>query len=153
MTRWLKRTLIGIFGTAALLGGMAAWAHHGHGRHGWQAMSEQDAAAMKTRIVDKVGRRLDLDAAQKAKLGLLADSLSEQRKALVGAGIDPRAQLQSLITGSTFDRAKAGALIAGKVDAVQSKSPAVVAAMADFYDSLNPAQQAKVREFMAHRHG
>ena len=110
MKRWIKRTLIGIFGATALFGGLAAWAHNHH-RHGWQAMSEQDAAAMKARVVDKVAQRLDLDAAQKAKLGLLADKLREQRKALVGTATDPRAELQSLLAGATFDRAKASALI------------------------------------------
>ena len=38
-------------------------------------MSEADAAQMKTRMVDRIGSKLDLDAAQKAKLGVLADAL------------------------------------------------------------------------------
>ena len=155
MKTWIKRTLIGIFGATALFGGLAAWAHNHHG-HGWRDMSEEDAAQMKTRIVERIGSKLDLDTAQKAKLGLLADSLRAQRNALVGTTSNPRAEMQGLIAGSTFDRAKAKALIDAKVGAVNTQSPAVVAAMADFYDSLKPEQQAKVREYLAKgrgRHG
>jgi protein CpxP len=150
MKTWIKRTLIGIFGATALLGGLAACSHKHHS-DGWRTMSEADAQKMKERVVDKVGDRLDLDAAQKAKLGTLTDALREQRNALVGQTQDPRAELQALLTGPTFDRAKANALIQSKVGAVNSQSPKLVAAMADFYDSLKPEQQAKVREFMNQR--
>jgi Spy/CpxP family protein refolding chaperone len=129
---------------------MSAWPHE-HGHHGWQNMTEQDAAAMKARVIEKVGKRLDLDAAQKAKLGIAADRLREQQLALTGAGADPRADMQGLIAGPNFDRAKAQELIQAKVSAVTVKSPAVVTALADFYDSLKPEQQAKVREFLARR--
>ena len=150
MKTWIKRTLIGLAAATTLFGGLAAWAHNHHG-HGWRAMTEEDAARMKARVVEKVGSKLDLDAAQKAKLGVLADKLREQRNALVGSTTNPRAELQALMAGPTFDRSKATALIQDKVTAVNAKSPEVVAAMADFYDSLKPEQQAKVREFMARR--
>jgi periplasmic protein CpxP/Spy len=154
MKTWIKRTLIGLAVAGTLFGGLAAWAHNHHG-HGWRTLSAEDAAQMKARVVDRVGSKLDLDAAQKAKLGVLADALRVQRNALVsgmdGKSTDPRAELQGLIAGSTFDRNKAKALIDAKVGAVNMQSPAVVAAMADFYDSLKPEQQAKVREFMASR--
>ena len=155
MKTWIKRTLIGLAVAGTLFGGLAAWAHNHHG-HGWRAMSAEDAAQMKTRVVDRIGSQLDLDAAQKAKLGVLADSLRAQRNALVGTTTDPRAEVQGLIAGATFDRNKAKALIDAKVGAVNTQSPAVVTAMADFYDSLKPEQQAKVREFLAKgrgRHG
>ena len=110
---------------------------------------------MKARVVERVGSKLDLDAAQKAKLGVLADTLRAQRNALVasigGKSTDPRSEVQGLIAGSTFDDAKAMALIDTKLSAVTTQSPAVVAAMADFYDSLKSEQQARVREFMASR--
>jgi len=153
MKRWIKRTLVGLLGAATILGGFSAWAHERHD-HGWQVMSEQDATARKARMIERVGKRLDLDATQKAKLGLLADSLRDQQKALMGAaGADPRADLQELMVGATFDRAKAQALVQAKISALTNKSPGVVTAMADFYDSLKPEQQAKVREFIAHRGG
>ena len=65
------------------------------------------------------------------------------------AGGQPRAELQALIAGSSFDRAKAQALVDGKTAAVRDKAPAVVTAMADFYDSLKPEQQQQLREMLA----
>ena len=148
MKRWIKRTLIGIFGASILFGGLAACSHRMH-HHG--AMSEADMTKMRERVIDKASRELALDEAQKAKLGVLADKLREQRNALVGSTTDPRAEMASLVAGPTFDRAKAKSLVEAKTGAITSKSPEVITAMADFYDSLKPEQQAKVRDFMAKR--
>ncbi len=149
MKTWIKRTLIALAGALALGGVLAACGHRHH--HGWQQMSAADAAEMKTKLVNRVGSKLDLDDAQKAKLGTLADRLREQRNALVGTTTDPRGELQALMVGPQFDRSKASALIEGKVAAINTQSPAVVAAMADFYDSLKPEQQAQVRDFLNKR--
>ncbi len=149
MKTWIKRTLIAVAGALALGGALAACGHRHH--HGWRQMSEAEAMQMKTKMVDRVGSKLSLDAAQKAKLATVADKLREQRNALVGSTTDPRAELQALMAGPQFDRSKASALIEGKVAAINSQSPAVVTAMADFYDSLKPEQQAQVREFMNKR--
>ncbi len=151
MKTWLKRTLVGVFGASVLFGGMAACSHRAHHGQGWHAMSEEDAAKMKARMVDKAGSHLDLDAAQKAKLGVLADKLRAQRNALVGSTTDPRAELQALVAGPSFDRAKAKSLVDAKTGAITTQSPEVIAALADFYDSLKPEQQAKVRELVAGR--
>ena len=149
MRTWIKRTLIGVFGASMLLGGVAACAHHHH-HDRW---SEADITKLRERMIDKAGRELSLDEAQKAKLGTVADAIREQRTALIGqagaAGTDPRAELQAMMAGSQFDRAKAQALIDGKTNAVREKAPAVVSAMAEFFDSLQPAQQQKLRDFMA----
>jgi protein CpxP len=154
MKTWIKRTLIGLVGAAAIFGGLAAWAQNSPYRHGWHAMSEEDAGAMKAKMIERVSSHLDLDAAQKTRLGVLADKLREQRNALVGTTADPRAELQGLVAGNTFDRARAGTLIQEKLAAVNAKSPEVVTAMADFYDGLRPEQQAKLRDFMSrHHHG
>jgi Spy/CpxP family protein refolding chaperone len=145
---WIKRTLVGVFGAAILFAGIGAYAHRQYGWHGG------DPAQMKQQMVERVSSRLALNDAQKARLGTLADSLLAQRAALT-QGSDPRAEMQSLITGVSFDRARAGALLSNKITALQTGAPAVLTAMADFYDGLDPAQQTKVREFMAarHRHG
>jgi Spy/CpxP family protein refolding chaperone len=149
--RWIKRTLFGLLGAGALLGGFAAFAHS---RHGWNPMNEQDAVAMQARMVEKVAKKLELDANQKARLAVLGDRLREQRTALIGTtGADPRAEVQSLIAGPTFDRSKASLMVETKVSAVNAKSPAVIAALADFYDSLRPDQQGQVRAMMTrHQH-
>ena len=155
MQRWIKRTVIAVFSATALFGGLAAWAQHRS--MGWATMSPQDAAEMKARVVEKVGRSLDLDTAQKARLGTLADALRAQQLALVGNtgnSTNPRAEWQGLIAGNTFDRTKATSLVQAKLAAVATGSPAVITALGDFYDSLRPDQQAKVREFTNRRgHG
>lgn len=150
MTHWIKRGVWGALAGALVLGGLVGCGHHSHAHGGW-GMSEERAAEVREKIVDKVGRKLDLTDTQKAKLGVLADRLKEQRQALMAQGSDPRAEWQSLVAGSQFDRAKAQRLVQEKTAAVQTKSPEVIQALGDFYDSLNPEQQAKVREFMQHR--
>jgi Spy/CpxP family protein refolding chaperone len=152
MRPWIKRTLIGVFGASVLFGGLAACSHR-HAGYGWQGMSEEDAAKARARMVERVGSRLDLDDAQKAKLGALADQLRAQRQALVGSA-DPRSEIQSLVAGPTFDRSKAKAFVDAKTAAIQTGSPELIAALGDFYDSLKPEQQQKVRDFMSRgRHG
>ena len=165
MKPWIKRTLIGLFGTAVLFGGLSACAHRHHGG----MMSEADMTQMRERFIDKASRELALDAAQKAKLGLLADAIKAQRSALMGDATNPaanpasnpstnprtnpRTELAALMAGSQFDRGRAQALVDSKTGALRDKAPAVVAAMADFFDSLQPAQQQKVRDYMARGRG
>jgi Spy/CpxP family protein refolding chaperone len=153
MKRWLKRTLIGLFGASVLFGGLAACSHRYQHGGNWQSMSDEDVAKRKAWMVDRVAGKLDLDEAQKAKLGAVADQLHAQRKALVG-DTNPRNEIQSLVAGNTFDRAKAKAFIDGKTQTIQARSPELIAAFGDFYDSLRPEQQQKVRDFMSRgRHG
>ncbi len=153
MKLWIKRTLIGLFGAGIVFGGLSACGqrHHGHGYS--TAMSEEDANKFKTRMVERVGKELDLNEQQKQRLAIVGDRLREQRQALVGKTTDPRAELQALVAGAQFDRARAQAIIDEKTNALRGKSPEVLVAVADFYDSLNPAQQQKVRDFMQRGHG
>lgn len=147
MKPWIKKSLAGLFGAALLFGGLGAvWAHK-HA-HGWRSMSEADITQMKARFVERAAGQLALDAAQKQRLQVLADSVQAQHQALRGAGTDPRAELQSLVAGSSFDRAKALSLLQDKTAAVQAQGPAVVGALADFWDGLNAEQQQKLRDMM-----
>lgn len=160
MKPWIKRSLAGVFGASVLFGGLAACSHRGPDAMGGfgmggghAAMSEADQTQMRARMVERVASRLSLDAAQRGKLETLAKTMQEQRQAFVSAGAaagstDPRAELKSVLAGTTFDRSKATALVQAKTSAVQSGSPALIAAMADFYDSLKPEQQQQVRDFL-----
>lgn len=150
MKRWLKQTLIGVFGASILIGGLTACGHGG--RHGNWATSEADSARMREHLLERAGKQLNLDDAQKQRLAVLADKLREQRTALMGAN-DPRVEFQALVAGPTFDRSGAQALVEAKTAALRSKSPEVIAAAADFYDGLRPEQQQQVREFIAKRRG
>lgn len=151
MKPWIKRTLYSLFGATILVGGIAGCSHH---RHGYGAdMSAEDQAQFRGKMVERAAIKLDLNADQKQRLGVLADKLQEQRAALVGNTKDPRAEIQALVAGEKFDRARAQTLVTEKTAALNGKSPEVIAAMADFFDSLTPAQQTKVREAMQGRHG
>ena len=151
MKTWIKRSLAGLFGAAIVVGSLGACSHRSEGMR-WNASAEE-SAAMRAKMVDRVSGKLDLDAAQKAKLEILAGKLHEQRSALAGAGQNPRAEIQALVAGDKFDRARAQSLVTEKTAALNARSPEVVAALGDFYDSLNPTQQQKVRAFMQHRGG
>jgi Spy/CpxP family protein refolding chaperone len=149
MKPWIKRTLIGVFGASILLGGLAACSHR---HHGWSAnMNAEESAQFRGKMVDRVSSKLDLNEDQKKRLTALADKLHEQRAAMMGQSKDPRAELQALVAGDKFDKARAQTLVSEKTAAIQARSPEVIAALADFYDSLTPAQQQKVREFMQQR--
>lgn len=150
MKSWIKRSLAGLFGAAVVVGSLSACGHRPHDR-GWNASAEQ-MAERRAKMVARVASKLDLDAAQKAKLEVLAGKLSEQRSALM-AGAHPREQAQALVAGEKFDRAGAQALVDQKTEAIKAKAPEVVTALGDFYDSLTPAQQQKVRDFMQRRGG
>lgn len=151
MKPWIKRTLIGLFGAAVLVGSLTACGHRPHGFGA--SMSAEDATQFRTKMVERVSSKLELNADQKQRLTVLADKLHEQRTALAGQGKDPRADVKALVAGDKFDRARAQALVTEKTTVLQSKSPDVIAALADFYDSLNADQQQQVRDFMEHRGG
>lgn len=140
MKHWIKRSLFGLFGGALVVGSIAGCAGQ---RHGWSG----DSAEFRAKVVDRVGSSLELDATQKQKLAVLADTLQAQRKAMRGEG-DPRAQFKALFAGSKLDQAGASRLVDHKTAAVRTGSPEVIAAAADFFDNLNPSQQQKVRAFM-----
>ena len=152
MKTWIKRSLYSLVGASILLGGLTAC---GHSRHSFgSSMSAEDQAQMRGKIIERVSSKLDLNADQKQRLGVLADKLQEQRTALVGKTTDPRAEIQALVASDKFDRTRAQTLVTEKTAAITGKSPEVITAMADFYDSLTPAQQTKVREAMQKgRHG
>ncbi len=146
-----RRAVFGLLGAGLVLGSLSACGQR-YAHEPLAQMSPEAYAQKRDKIVDRVASHLDLDAAQKQKLALVADAMMEQRKALVADGADPRAELKAVIAGDKFDAARAQALINGKTAAVQDKSPAVVAALAEFYNSLKPEQQQKVRERLEGRH-
>ncbi len=151
MKLWIKRTLVGLFGASIIVGGLSACGSREH--HHGMAMSEADSAKFKAKMVERVGKELELSEQQKQRLATLGDRMREQRLALVGKTTDPRAEAQALVAGAQFDKARAQAIVDEKTQAIRGKSPEVIAAAADFFDSLNPAQQQKVRDFMQRRHG
>lgn len=150
MKPWIKRSLIALASVTVVLGGLAACGHRGDHARGW---SDERVAEVRGKVIDKVSSKLDLNADQKAKLGVLADQMIASRKAFRG-DTDPRTDIQSLIAGDKFDRNKAQQLLDQKLQVAQGNGPQMLAAFGDFYDSLNPEQQKQVREKLERRgHG
>ena len=150
MKPWIKKTLMGLFGASIAVGGLTACSSSHHQRG---PMSAEKMAEVRGKVVARVSSKLDLNDAQKQKLNVLADKMEAQRTAFIGKTADPRAEMQAVVAGDKFDRARAQALLEEKTRAVQANSPEVLNALADFYDSLNPDQQQKVRELMQQRKG
>lgn len=147
MRPWIRRTLLGLAGATIALGGLAACGHR-YDAHAWSQMSAEERARARGKVVERIASRMELNAEQKQKLGVLAGKLEAQRAALVGHASYPREQVKSLVAGEKFDRARAQALVTEKTTALQAGSPEVIAALGDFYDSLTPSQQARVRALM-----
>lgn len=150
MKRWIRKTLVGVFGASVVLGVLTGCGYRSHD-HAWNG-SAQEHARHRDKMVDRVARRMDLDAAQKAKLAALADTMHAQYAAVHAQG-DPRSQFRGLVAGDKFDRVKAQALAESAAGAINARSPAVIAAFGEFYDSLDARQQALVRERLERRHG
>ena len=109
MKRWLKRTLIGVFGASVLFGGLGRLLASLPPRR--RLEQHERRRRRQAQGVDDRSREQPPRPRRraKAKLGALADQLRAQRQALAG-GTDPRAEIQSLVAGNTFDRTKAKAL-------------------------------------------
>ncbi len=150
MKPWFKKTLIGLAAATLLVGSLTACGSRG-GHHERGSMSEERVVEMRGKLMERVSDKLELNEAQKLKLGVLADEMIAQRKAMRGDSADPRTEMKALVAGEKFDRTRAQTLLTQKTEVVQAGGPKVIAAMANFYDSLNPAQQAQVRERLEKR--
>jgi protein CpxP len=148
---WLKRTLLGVAVSTALLGSLAAYSQGVGFHHG--PPSAEDMAQHQAAMLAHIGKTLNLDATQSAKLQVLADTLHAGHAALAGGAVNPHDRMKALIAGNTFDRAGAQQLVNEKVAAIQANSPALITAAGDFFDSLNATQQQQVRDFAAKHHG
>ncbi|MDZ4177535.1 MAG: Spy/CpxP family protein refolding chaperone, partial [Hydrogenophaga sp.] len=127
MKTWIKRTLIGLTTATVVLGGLTACGSRGDHARGW---SDERVTEMRGKAIERISSKLELNAEQKQKLGVLADQMIAQRKAFRGEGADPRADIQALVAGEKFDRAKAQTLLDQKTAAVQGNAPKVLAALA-----------------------
>jgi protein CpxP len=147
---WLKRTLLGVAVSTALLGTVAAYSQ-GTGFHHGPPTPEQ-IAQHEAKALARIGTKLNLNATQATKLKALADLMLAQHTP-PAPGTDPHAKEKALFAGNTFDRAGAQLLVNDHVAKIQSNSPALIAATGDFFDSLNATQQQQVRDFAARHHG
>ena len=148
MKLWIKRSLAGLTTVTVILGGLAACGSHGDHAKGW---SDERITEVRGKAMDKIGSKLELNADQKQKLGVLADEMIVSSKAFRGESADPRADLKALVAGDKFDRTKAQALMDQKMQVMQGNGPKILMAFGNFYDSLNAVQQKQVRERLEKR--
>src|SRR5471032_1943203 len=124
MKTWLKRTLLGVAVSTALLGSIAAYSSEGVGFHHGLPTPEQ-IAKHEAMMLAHVGKKLNLDANQAAKLKVLADLFVSQHTP-PAAGTDPHAAAKALIAGNTFDRTGAQQLLNQHVAKMQTNGPALI---------------------------
>jgi protein CpxP len=133
-----KPRLILLAGAVALTGALSACGPH--------HVSREDRAEHAAWIVENVGRKLDLNDAQKAKLDAVKTTLLAARESAEAKRASDAREIVALLSQPTFDRARAEALVQSHTRAIDTKAPEVIAAFGDFYDSLTPEQQLKLRE-------
>ena len=78
MKTWIKRSLIGLFGVSILVGGLAACGHR-HAGWGGTQISAEDAAKWRERMLERAGKELQLDDAQRVQF---AKRYTEERRKL-----------------------------------------------------------------------
>ena len=83
MKTWLKRTLLGVAVSSALLGSLAAYSAEGGGFHHGPPSAEQ-MAQHEAMMLAHIGKKLSLDANQAAKLKALGDLLVAQHAPAAG---------------------------------------------------------------------
>ena len=87
MKTWLKRTLLGVAVSTALLGSLAAYSQGGGFHHG--PPTAEQMAQHEATMLAHIGKKLNLDANQAAKLKALGDLMIADHAP--PAGTDPHA--------------------------------------------------------------
>ncbi|MCA2962114.1 MAG: Spy/CpxP family protein refolding chaperone [Silvanigrellales bacterium] len=98
-------------------------------------------------VSEKIAHRLELDDAQKTKLGAVKAELTEAMKEFQGVRDAGRSTLRQELGKETMDAAKLTAAIQAHLDVVTRRAPAVVAALVELHASLRPDQRDEVKVF------
>ena len=83
MKTWIKRTLIGLTTATVVLGGLTACGSRGDHARGW---SEERVTEMRGKAIERISSKLELNAEQKQKLGVLAEKLDKRGHGRWGRG-------------------------------------------------------------------
>ncbi len=137
----IKKIIVGtlIIGTAAL---------------GASAYADRSGDGFKSRMIERVSSRLELNESQEAALNTFSAELMETRELMRGDSGDIRAEMSELLTADTFDQGRALSMINDRAAALQNNAPELVAAAAVFFDGLDATQKEQISEFaQKRRHG
>ena len=133
---------------AAILGAVGiAVAVAGCG-HGYRHHEPGDYAV---RHIEKLGKELNLNEAQTAKLNAVTETLRKGRDSMRAKHDEKQKEMLALLDQPKLDRQRALGMVQQTTRGINEHAPEMIAAMADFYDSLAPAQQQKLREEVKER--
>lgn len=112
--------------------------HHGQGDYA-------------VRHIEKLGKELDLNEAQTAKLNAVTETLRKNRETLRGKHDEARKTALALLDQPKLDRQRALGLVQQVTRDMNDLAPETIAVMGEFYDSLTPPQQQKLRSELKER--
>ena len=133
--KFSKRSIIGIGGGVLLAAGVAA-CHSGHDFGTAEERGEW--------MVQKVSRELGLDANQRVRLEAVKDEMLDLRRGMRSDREQTRADVLAMLQQPTLDRARANAIVAQYVEAINAHSPRIIDAFGGFYDSLDTEQRSRL---------
>jgi len=133
---------------AAILGAVGiAVAVAGCG-HGYRHHEPGDYAV---RHIERLGKELNLNEAQTAKLNAVTETLRKGRDTMRAKHDEKQKEVLALLDQPKLDRQRALGLVQQTTRDINDHAPEMIAAMGDFYDSLTPLQQQKLREEVKER--
>lgn len=97
-------------------------------------------------MMERVGKRLDLDETQKASLGALGDKLMTIREGFVQDREQHREAIGEMLEAPQLDRALAESMFAEKQQKFAEHGQTLINAFADFSDGLRPEQRTTLVE-------
>jgi periplasmic protein CpxP/Spy len=116
--------------------------------HGYRHHEPGDYAV---RHIEKLGKELNLNEAQTAKLNAVTETLRKGRETMRAKHDEKQKEVLALLDQPKLDRQRALGLVQQTTRDINDHAPEMIAAMGDFYDSLTPPQQQKLREEMKER--
>lgn len=103
------------------------------------------------RHIEKLGKELNLNEAQTARLNAVTETLRKNRESLRSKHDETRKAALALLDQPKLDRQRALGLVQQATRDINDRAPEMIAVMGEFYDSLTPPQQQKLREELKER--
>lgn len=135
-----------VIAVLTLIGGSGAV--YAFGKHGGWHMTPEEKVEFAT---DRVGKKLELDAAQRQKFTALAEDLAQIMVEVKAGRQQQLDAITALLQQPSFDQNQALQMVQQKTQLINDKAPQLIASLADFVDSLDSGQKAQLQEFLMHR--
>jgi Spy/CpxP family protein refolding chaperone len=130
------RYIAAILAAVGIAVAVAACGHHGH---------DYGSADYAVRHIEKLGKELNLNEAQTARLNAVSAMLRKSRETMRTKHAEKQKEVLALLDQPKLDRQRAQSLVQQTSRDINDHAPEVIAALGDFYDSLTPEQQQKLR--------